>query len=187
MYQINHEKTMNTKPIDNKTLIHLRVGCEDIKRLDHLFIDRGSYKSRNEYFNAMIAAALYRDAASPERADKPVPACFDAWCDATLPQIPEAAIQKSLSAALWGMAYPGIAINGATQAYESVGQEVISQVHDETGLWLSNGVVNKAFADFELLHKGGLYEFRQLVREGKTEAAQALWMTQRARWDAVNN
>ena len=179
--------SMNRRQTDDKTLIHIRVGSEDVKKLDHLFIDRIGYKSRNEYINAMIAAVLYQDASSPERADKPVPACFDAWCNATIPQVPEAAIQKSLSAALWEMAYPKIAIDGATQAYESVGQEVISQVHDETGFWLSNGVVNKAFADFELLHTGGLYNFRQLVREGKTEEAQALWMTHRARWDSVNN
>lgn len=153
---------------DNDTqLIHVRVKTSLVKKFD-VAVKRLCYRSRSEAINALIAAACY-DATPEERGERPVPESFNAWADVSVPDVSEADIRKSLSAALRDLAFPSIAVKGAREAYVSVGRDVLSQVHDDTGVWLSEGEVAEAFEQFELLNKRQLYDHRCRVLDGFSE------------------
>ena len=144
--------------INDTQLIHVRVKNSLLKKFD-VAVKRLCYRSRSEAVNALIAAVCY-EATPEERGDKPVPESFEAWADTNVPKVSEADIRRSLEAVLRRMAFPVIARKGAREAFLSMGRYVLSEVHDETGVWLSEGEVATAFEQFELLNKRQLYDHR---------------------------
>ena len=145
-------------------LMHIRVKTSLLKKFD-VAVKRLCYRSRSEAINALMAVVCY-DAAPEERGDLPVPESLDAWADANVPKVSETDIRRSLDAALRGLAFPSIAVKGARDAYASVGRDVLSQVHDDTGVWLSEGEVAEAFEQFEQMNMRQLYDHRCRVLDG---------------------